>query len=169
MLAEQSSFLRDAAPSERFDDFEGFFEDLYDVMSQPESWRSVVGARGLLLKLRSLQWATAIVSNFDRRLPSLLESLGLADLFDAVVLCSDARAAKPDAAIFHLALERLETPPSRAVMVGDDEDMDLKAARSAGLRAIDVTSLAKLGDLLIELESILDRPDEPRGGSVHGE
>jgi len=137
-----------ADPAVRFADFDAFFEQLFSEMSRPEAWREIPGARSLLQKLRSLRWATAIVSNFDRRLPELLRGLGLAERLDAVVLCSDAGAAKPAPAIFHRALERLEVPASRAVVVGDDEALDIEGARAAGLRAINVRSLAKLDELL---------------------
>jgi putative hydrolase of the HAD superfamily len=159
-----------ANPAVRFTDFDAFFEQLFGAMSRPEAWREIPGARNLLLKLRSLRWATAIVSNFDRRLPELLRGLGLAELFDAIVLCSDVGAAKPEAAIFHRALERLEVPASRAVVVGDDEVLDIEGARAAGLRAIDVRSLAKLDELLDQLAALPDwTGGEPRGGSSHGE
>jgi putative hydrolase of the HAD superfamily len=177
-----SNTFRAADPVAKFSDFDGFFESLFGVMGRPQSWREVPGARSLLLRLRSLRWATAIVSNFDRRLPNILRGLGLAKLFDAVVLCSDVGAAKPQAAIFHRALERLQVPASRAVVVGDDEELDIEAARAAGLRAIHVRSLAKLdgllaGDaarpewaaLLDQLVALPDHPGERRGGSNHGE
>ena len=143
-----------ADPAVRFTDFDAFFEQLYDEMSRPEAWREIPGVRSLLLKLRSLRWRTAIVSNFDRRLLGLLQGLELAELFDAVVLCSDVGVAKPDPAIFERALERLDVPASRAVVVGDDELLDIEGARAAGLRAIDVTSLAKLDDLLDQLAAL---------------
>jgi putative hydrolase of the HAD superfamily len=155
-------------PAVRFGDFDAFFEQLFDAMSRPEAWREIPGARNLLLKLRSLRWSTAIVSNFDRRLPALLRGLELADLFDAIVLCSDVGAAKPEAAIFHYALERLEVPASRAVVVGDNGVQDIEGARAAGLRAIDVRSLAKLEGLLDQLAALPDRTGASRGGSQHG-
>ncbi len=164
-----SDTFRAADPDAKFPDFDGFFESLFDEMGRPQTWREVPGARSLLLRLRSLRWATAIVSNFDRRLPNILQGLGLAELFDAVVLCSDVGAAKPAAAIFHRALERLQIPASRAVVVGDDEELDIEGARAAGLRAIDVRSLAKLDGLLDQLMALPDHPGERRGGSNHGE
>jgi putative hydrolase of the HAD superfamily len=164
-----SKTFRAADPATQFPDFDGFFENLFAVMSQPQTWREVPGARSLLSRLRSLRWAVAIVSNFDRRLPNILQGLGLAEYFDTVVLCSDVGAAKPEAAIFHRALERLQVPASRAVVVGDDEELDIKGARAAGLRAIDVKSLAKLDGLLDQLATLPDHPGERRGGSNHGE
>ncbi len=164
-----SNTFRAADPAAKFPDFDEFFETLFDVMGRPQTWREVPGARSLLLKLRSLRWATAIVSNFDRRLPNIVQGLGLADLFDAIVLCSDVGAAKPETAIFHRALERLRVPASRAVVVGDDEELDIAGARAAGLRAIDVRSLAKLDELLDQLAALPDHPRERRGGSKHGD
>jgi putative hydrolase of the HAD superfamily len=161
--------FRAADPPATFPDFDRFFESLFDVMGRPQTWREVPGARSLLLRLRSLRWATAIVSNFDRRLPNILQGLALAELFDAVVLCSDVGAAKPETAIFHRALEQLQVPASRAVVVGDDEELDIEGARAAGLRAIDVRSLAKLEELLDQLMALPDHPGKRRGGSNHGE
>jgi putative hydrolase of the HAD superfamily len=164
-----SNTFQAADPGAKFPDFDRFFESLFDVMGQPQTWREVPGARNLLLRLRSLRWATAIVSNFDRRLPSILQALGLADLFDIVVLCSDVAAAKPEPAIFLRALERLQVQAAHAVVVGDDEALDIEGARAAGLRAIDVKSLAKLDDLLDQLAALPDQPGERRGGPNHGE
>jgi putative hydrolase of the HAD superfamily len=163
------STFQAAAPAAHFPNFDEFFENLFDVMGRPQTWREVAGARSLLLKLRSLRWATAIVSNFDRRLPNILHGLGLAELFDVVVLCSDVGAAKPETAIFHRALERLQVPASRAVVVGDDEELDIGGAHAAGLRAVDVKSLAKLDGLLDQLVALPDHPGERRGGLNHGE
>jgi putative hydrolase of the HAD superfamily len=164
-----SNTFRAADPAAKFPDFDDFFENLFDVMGQPQSWREVPGARSLLLRLRSLRWATAIVSNFDRRLPNILQGLGLAELFDAVVLCSDVGAVKPESAIFHCALERLQVTASQAVFVGDDEEVDIAGARAAGLRAIHVSSLAKLDELLDQLAALPDLPGARQGGSNHGE
>ncbi len=161
----RSTFL--AADSEtRFPDFERFFDALFHVMGQPEAWREAAGARELLVELRSRRWATGIVSNFDRRLLSILASLGLAPLFDTVVLASDVGATKPDPAIFHQALEQLGVAHRDGVMVGDDPEQDLAGARKAGLRAIDVASLAKLGELVDLLEVAFTQPGYATGRGV---
>jgi len=163
-----SNTFRAADSNVKFTNFDEFFECLFGVMGRPQSWREVPGARSLLLRLRSLRWSTAIVSNFDRRLPDILQGLGLAELFDTVVLCSDVGAAKPEAAIFQRALEQLQVPARRAVVVGDDKEQDIEGARAAGIRAIDVKSLAKLDGLLEQLAAHPDHPGERRGGSNHG-
>jgi FMN phosphatase YigB (HAD superfamily) len=59
-------------------------------------------------------------------------------------------------------------PASRAVVVGDNGVQDIEGARAAGLRAIDVRSLAKLEGLLDQLAALPDRTGASRGGSQHG-
>ena len=160
----RSTFLA-TDPAARFRDFESFFDTLFHVMGQPEAWCEAAGARDLLVELRSRRWAIGIVSNFDRRLLAILASLDLAPLVDTVVLASDVGAAKPDPAIFQRALERLGVSRRDAVVVGDDPKQDLAGARNAGLRAIDVASLAKLSELVDLLETDFPQPGcATRGG-----
>ena len=72
-----------------------------------------------------------VVSNWDIGLSEHLQRLGL-DL--PVVTSAEAGAAKPDPAVFELALQRLGVAdPARAVHVGDDA-ADEAGARAAGLR-----------------------------------
>lgn len=139
--------FRAADSTVRFPDFEAFFDALYAAFARPEAWRRRSGCREALAELRERKIATAVVSNFDRRLPAILAGLEIAPLFDAVVLPSDAKAAKPDPPIFLLALERLSARASASVFVGDSQERDLAAARRLGMRAIDVASLATLRDL----------------------
>ncbi len=147
------STFRAADSTHRFSDFDAFSERLYAVFSEPGRWRSRPGAPELLRELRSLGLATAIVSNFDRRLPGILAGLGLTVWLDEIVLPADAGVAKPDRRIFALALARLGVPASEAVYVGDDPDRDVVGARSAGLEAIDVRSLATLNQLPTRFDS----------------
>jgi putative hydrolase of the HAD superfamily len=131
----------------RFSDFDAFFDALYRTFSQPDAWSCLPGCRAALSELRARGLATGVVSNFDRRLPELLAGLKLAPLLDTVVLPSDAGAEKPDPRIFRLALERLGTPASASVFVGDSAERDIAGARAAGMWAIDVGSLATLCEL----------------------
>jgi len=73
----------------------------------------------------------AVVSNWDISLADYLRGLGL-DL--PVITSAEAGAAKPDPAVFRLALSRLGVnEPARAVHVGDS-DADAEGAAAAGLR-----------------------------------
>lgn len=137
----------------RIRDFDGFFAELYSHFAAGSAWRLRPGAREALERLRADGVATGIVSNFDGRLLGILAGLGLAELLDLVMLPGQARAAKPDARIFQLALARLGVDAASAVYVGNDRTRDVEGARAAGLAAIDATELATLADLPGLLES----------------
>jgi putative hydrolase of the HAD superfamily len=65
-----------------------------------------------------------------------LRAIGLAERFPLLVASGEVGVAKPDAAIFALACERLEVEPARAAHVGDRLDLDAHGAAAAGLRGI---------------------------------
>jgi putative hydrolase of the HAD superfamily len=136
-----------AGEAEGMTGFETCFDGLFAHFATPAAWRCAGGAAALLRQLRARGIATGVVSNFDLRLLGLLDTLGLSPLLDVVILPADAAAAKPDPAIFALALDRLAIRASEAVYVGDDAEEDVAAARRAGMRAIDVTSVSDLAEL----------------------
>ena len=53
----------------------------------------------------------AVVSNWDRRLHTLLEDLGLAGRFETIVVSSEVGHAKPDPRIFRAAVKRFGLEP----------------------------------------------------------
>ena len=120
------------------------FEELFAHYGSAAAWRAADGACETLQAMRARGLRTGMVSNFDHRLPPLLDALGLATLLDTVVLPADAGAAKPDPRIFAHALAQIGVEPAAAVYVGDDPQDDIDGAQRAGLRAIDVTALANL-------------------------
>ena len=66
-----------------------------------------------------------------------LERLGLAGRFEHVVASGSVGVTKPDAAIFEAALARFDdTPPERAVYVGDRLRTDAIGAAQAGLLGV---------------------------------
>ncbi|MGH7337190.1 MAG: HAD-IA family hydrolase [Myxococcota bacterium] len=141
-------------------DFDACFDELFAYYATGSAWRARADAREMLEALRAARLLTAVVSNFDRRLPGILADLDLAPLLDLVWLPSDAGVAKPDPAIFTSALAALGVTAERALFVGNDAQRDLEGARAAGLRPVDVASLATLADLPALLEREL--PEEPQ-------
>jgi FMN hydrolase / 5-amino-6-(5-phospho-D-ribitylamino)uracil phosphatase len=65
-----------------------------------------------------------------------LRAIGLAGHFAVSVAASELGVAKPDPAIFHAALARLDVAPFDAVYVGDDIVLDVQGAQRAGMRAV---------------------------------
>lgn len=146
-----------AGSSQPLRNLEACFAELWQHYSGSQAWAERAGAGSLLRRLRERGLQTAVVSNFDARLPELLRDLGLASQLDEIILPSQARALKPDPAIFAFALARLGVAAPEAAFVGDDLQRDIQAARAAGLRALDVNSLATLD----ALEGRLDTLEQP--------
>jgi HAD superfamily hydrolase (TIGR01509 family) len=93
------------------------------------------GVRESLLRLQSSGLELAVVANFGLTLDERLDQLGLASMFSTVVTPVDAGAGKPDARIFHVALDRLGIQPERTVHVGDGAT-DEEGARASGIHFV---------------------------------
>lgn len=114
--------------------------ELYDRFARPDAWEVYPDALPTLEALRARGVRIAVISNWDERLPDLLDGLGLAGRLDAVVRSSDVGYEKPDPRIFFAALERLgeevAADSGRAVHVGDRLKEDVEGAANVGMRAI---------------------------------
>jgi putative hydrolase of the HAD superfamily len=99
----------------------------------------------------------AVVSNWDVSLPPVLERLGLAGRFEAVIHSAGAGAAKPDPRPFAIALARLSLQPGECVHVGDDPVTDGAGARAAGIEPILIDRSARAGTSR-HVRSLLDLP-----------
>jgi putative hydrolase of the HAD superfamily len=115
--------------------FDATFDALFAHYADARAWRVFPEVPETLAALRARGLVLAVVSNFDTRLGPLLDALGIAAHLDAVVHSSAAGAAKPDAAIFRAALERLAVSPDGTLHAGDDPVADVAGARGAGLHA----------------------------------
>mmetsp|Transcript_36395 Transcript_36395/g.102805 ORF Transcript_36395/g.102805 Transcript_36395/m.102805 type:complete len:301 (+) Transcript_36395:425-1327(+) len=117
-------------------DDDDYFESVYEYYEWPEAWTVAPGARECLQTLRKMGVKTAIVSNFDMRLPLILDRMNLTPLLDAVVVSAEVQAEKPNPVIFQAAVDQLRLRPEECVHVGDDRRNDLWGARDAGCHAL---------------------------------
>lgn len=118
-----------------------------------------------------------IISNGDReQQSSKLDSLGVRDRFDPVVISGEIGVAKPDAAIFHEACRRANCLPHECVYVGDRLDSDALASKHAGFHGVwlDRAGSGLGGDevefitSLVELPEIVDRIEKNQvSGAPH--
>lgn len=89
----------------------------------------------LVRRLRG-RYRTGLLSNASDVLPRLIrERYGLDGLFDVEVISALVGLAKPNPAIYQLALERLGTAPEATVFV-DDYEPNVASAAALGIRAI---------------------------------
>lgn len=77
----------------------------------------------------------AVVSNFDYTPTALgiLESAGVAALFETIVVSDAVGWRKPAPVIFHTALGRLGIAPAEALFVGDRADIDVAGAQGVAM------------------------------------
>jgi HAD superfamily hydrolase (TIGR01509 family) len=87
----------------------------------------------VLRALRARGVRTALVSNCSRSTRPVVDDLGLDREMDAVVLSFEVGAAKPDAAIYRAALDRLGAEPAGAAFV-DDQSVYCDGAAALGMR-----------------------------------
>ena len=128
--------------------------ELYERFARAEAWQVYPDATAALAALRARGLRVAVVSNWDERLPRLLDALGLGADLDAVVTSQEAGVEKPHAEIFRLALARLGVEPEHALHVGDDVREDIEGAAAIGMGALrldrsrrDPAALATLAEL----------------------
>jgi HAD superfamily hydrolase (TIGR01549 family) len=98
--------------------------------------RAVPGAIALLGILRSRVRIGIVTNNFIKEQQDKLEACGLTSLIDVLVTSEEIQRPKPEAEIFHAALERLGCDETETVMVGDSWEIDVMGAVNAGLRAV---------------------------------
>ena len=110
---------------------------LFAHFAQAEAWRVYGDVAHWLETWHRRGLKLAVVSNFDTRLPGLLEALGLAPWLQAVVVSSAAGAAKPDPLPFQQALRQLNLDAAQVWHVGDSPE-DGAGCRAAGIRWVQV-------------------------------
>jgi putative hydrolase of the HAD superfamily len=120
----------------QFSDFSAFFSELYIHFGTAEPWFVYPDVLPALVNWRRMGIELGVVSNFDSRIYSVLQSLGLRDFFTSITISTQVRAAKPDPQIFAIALEKHGCSPEAAWHIGDSVDQDYQGAKAAGLRGI---------------------------------
>lgn len=116
-------------------DFDAFFNQVYGYFATPQPWYIYEDVVPALRKWTADDIELGIISNFDSRIHALLKSLDLEKYFTTITISPSAGAAKPDAQIFAIALEKHNCQPQQAWHIGDSFPADYQGAKAAGLKA----------------------------------
>ncbi|GHC22031.1 hydrolase [Kushneria pakistanensis] len=86
--------------------------------------------------LPALEWLSqrypmAAISNGNAD----LDMIGIRHFFSVILFSRDLGIAKPDPQIFHVAATALDVAPAQILHIGDDWQLDVQGALSAGFRA----------------------------------
>ena len=101
-----------------------------------ESLRLYPEVLALLPSLRRRYRLALITNGASDTQRGSLRMLGIEQAFDAVVISGEVGVAKPDPAIFQVALRDLGVGPEQAWHIGDDPLTDIAGAHAAGLTAV---------------------------------
>ncbi len=104
------------------------FEVFYAARNEVELFEDVLPA---LQRLRA-RFRLMALSNGNAD----LAVIGLSSFFEHAIGAREAGAAKPDARIFEVLLQRAGLGPAQVVYVGDDPHADVDGARAAGMCAV---------------------------------
>lgn len=91
--------------------------------------------KGILDQLGQ-EYKLGIIANQLPGLEERLKDFGILDYFSAIFSSADLGLAKPDPAIFRLALQKTNCLPQQAIMIGDRLDNDIAPARRIGMKTI---------------------------------
>jgi putative hydrolase of the HAD superfamily len=117
-------------------DFDRFFDDVYERFRDTRGWRLFPETLEVLEELRRLRCRLGVISNFDSRVYSVMESLKILTFFDSITISSETGYAKPHPEIFKAAIRAAGVPGSRILYVGDNLADDVEAGAAAGLHTI---------------------------------
>jgi putative hydrolase of the HAD superfamily len=119
----------------------------------------------VLRELRARGLTVGLVTNMDRKGDDIADGLGLKEHLDLTVTSLESGAAKPDPAIFRVALARAGAEPHEAMHVGDQPSSDVEGALSAGIAPVLLDrdgnhrgyTLCPRIDTLVELPAVVER------------
>lgn len=117
---------------------------------------NTVLATKILLKMKSIDWKfvafddavptlrslkkrgfkLGLISNVDKKIDEVYQSLGFLEHLDFVVTSLEAGYDKPDPRIFIAALEKADAKPDEAIYIGDQYHLDVVGARNAGIKPL---------------------------------
>jgi len=135
-----------------FEDFDGFFSELWRSTARASAWVVAAGAPSLLDELQRHGRLLALLSDLDARLLSVLEELELRHHFATVLLAPEVGAGRGDPALYRACLRELAIPAEGAAYLGCSLPAERSAVRAAGLFPLEDCSLGTVPQLLTTLE-----------------
>lgn len=110
--------------------------EIYDDWAQHHHFEMYDDVPEALTALRARGLKLGLISNSHRCLTSFQSHFDIEGMMSVTVSSAEFGVMKPDRRIFQEALDRMDVPASRAVMVGDSLAHDVIGARQAGMRAV---------------------------------
>jgi beta-phosphoglucomutase family hydrolase len=131
-------------------------ESLYREILRKEGIAPLPGVIALLEDLRVQGIPCAIGTSTPRaNVACVLEITGLAGFFHEVAAAEDVTRGKPDPEVFLKAAEKLGAQPSACVVI-EDAQVGIRAAKTAGMKALAVTTTHPAESLAPEMPNRIE-------------
>ncbi len=143
---------------------ESALERLREAFRSRAAWSVYDDVFPALAALRADGVRLGIVSNWDSRLPRILEMLDLVKHFSTVTISHLEGIEKPEPEIFRRALASLGAHAEESLHVGDVPEIDLCGAHAAGIDAVLVDRRRRLPPGLPKIADLSSLPGIARDG-----
>jgi len=151
-------WLGAATTPERIQRIANAKEELYRDLVQKKGISPLPGVATWVRRLHEQGWLQAIASAAPRpNIDVVLEALGAAHRFQAIVSAEDVHRGKPDPEVYLTAASRVGVPPGSCIVV-EDAAAGIEGARRAGMRSIGVSHNGKhlSADVVVQSLELLD-------------
>ena len=116
---------------------------LYQEFTTASHWEIFPETVSVLEHLQKRSYHLAVISNFDERLETILESLCLKKYFSFIACSFDVGICKPSSEIFNIVLSNYGVKAKDTLHVGDNVNLDYKPAVQLGIRSLIVNRFNK--------------------------
>lgn len=131
--------------------------ELFDRFAKASAWETYPDVVPALAGLRERGLRLAVLSNWDPRLPGLLDDLELTPFFEVVCFSAQVGVEKPHPKIFYRCLDALGLEPGCVVHAGDRQLEDVEGAQAVGMQTFRVDRGRPAGDLEALLAALSTR------------
>jgi putative hydrolase of the HAD superfamily len=128
----------------------------YPTFDNGRYHRLINGAEKVLQTLKHHGFRLAVLSNWSPKLPQILERLSIHQYFEFVIVSALVGLAKPDPAIFDLAVQKSGCRPEELLYVGDSPAADIAGSQAAGWDSVLIANRHTDAAAPLKVEHLID-------------
>ncbi|MDH6252437.1 HAD superfamily hydrolase (TIGR01509 family) [Chryseobacterium sp. H1D6B] len=100
----------------------------------------IENVKPFIIRLKSQKYKVGLATNSPYRIiPTVLDKIGIFDLFDSICSSDFVKKGKPDPEIYLMAAKELNTMPEKCIAI-EDSHSGMIAAKKAGMRVVAFTN-----------------------------
>ena len=130
----------------------------YPAFDSGDYHHLIDGAEATLQILAAAGFRLALLSNWSSNLPQILERLNIRHYFEFVIVSSLVGLAKPDRAIFDLAVQKSGCRPDELLYVGDSPASDVAGSQAAGWDSVLIATRHTDADAPLKVNRLIELP-----------